>query len=148
MTDKSKPPTLPGCRRREAYRFVARIRWILLVRDETRSRFRMHFSHDRFSFREPIFPQRHARNAGDWYFCFALPRRNFRFSREDGRAWLFFGRVLWPNVNLRNLCRCVSFGLVESPDLSSRCYLDCLRRGPLTFEECSREIFNIRFSDG
>jgi len=99
-------------RRKREHRFAPRIRWILLF--ATKNMFACIFHIIVRDYFEPIFFRR-IRGISDWYFCYRPYRRNFRFSRKDGHAgWLFFERALWPNVNFQNLCRCVSFGLVEN----------------------------------
>lgn len=117
MVDKSKRPTLRW--EAAAYRDG--------FRGEMRPRFRAsHFSPGRTRFVRPflvacpIFPRR---NASDWYFRFSLAAPEFSlFMGERSRLVVIFraghfGR----SVNLRNLCRCVSFGFGgESPGTSRR----------------------------
>lgn len=156
MADKSKPPM---CRKtsaanREAYRFPRRefdafrcgprrnVFVVSSVAFFVRSR-----GSGAVSRRAYLSSAQSAARTID-IFVSALPKfstlSKFSLSRENGHTWwLFFGRALWPSVNLWNLCQRVSFGSLESSRRDVT--FDCLWRSPSTF--AAREIFNVRFSN-
>lgn len=149
MADKSKPPAL----RREtsaASRCVS-IRSANSMdsagsRRNTFAVSSVHFSHGRFSFRAHLSSP--ATRTIDIFVSPCLASEFSLFHATMATAGGYFSaEYFWPCVNLWNLCRCVSFGLLlverSGPLIVARLFTE---RSVGSF--VTREIFNVRFSDG